>query len=329
LINNQSSEKLSRGADIAFSYAPGKIILSGEHAVVYGCPAIAATLDRGVRIAVQSRQLEQKGPVLKASGLGFSGLVCPDPSGEGPEVLRRALSRLTELYSNRICDLELMADSAIPAGRGLGSSAALSVAMVRGLHRFFEEPISPKAVEELALALEKVFHGNPSGIDHTVISQGGLIWYKKENSQIIAEKIIPRCVMHFAVGLTGPHGGTLQAVQALRNRALRHEGLYQHIFSGISQISTEMRLAISEGRLAAVGELMNLNQGYLNALLVSTPELEKLCTLAREKGALGAKLTGAGGGGAVIALVEDDPKTIVDAFTKAGYLSFATKCETG
>ncbi len=327
-MSNESSENLSGGADVAFSYAPGKIILSGEHAVVYDCPAIAATLDRGVRIAVQSRKLHQKGPVLKASGLGFSGLVRPDPDGEGPEVLRRALAKLIELYGDRICDLELMADSAIPAGRGLGSSAALSVAMVRGLHRFFEESVSTELVAELALALEKIFHGNPSGIDHTVISQGGLIWYKKESSCYIVEKIIPKRAMHFAVGLTGPHGGTLQAVQALRSRASRHEGLYQYIFTGISQIATEMRVAISEGKLAAVGELMNLNQGYLNALLVSTPELEKLCTLAREKGALGAKLTGAGGGGAVIALVDDDAKPIVDAFTKAGYLSFATKCET-
>ncbi len=327
-MNHEQSENLGGGADIAFSYAPGKIILAGEHAVVYGSPAIAATLDRGVRIAVQLRKSDQKGPVLKASGLGFVGHVRPDPDGEGPEVLRKALTRLVELYGDRVCELELMVDSAIPAGRGLGSSAALSVAMIRGIHRFFGEYVSSEVVAELALALEKVFHGNPSGIDHTVISQGGLIWYKKESTDACVCKISPKRVMHFAVGLTGPHAGTKQAVQALRSRASRHEGLYQHIFAGISQIAAEMRLAITEGKLAAVGELMNLNQGYLNALAVSTPELEKLCTMARDKGALGAKLTGAGGGGAVIALVDDDPKPIVDAFAKAGYLSFATKCET-
>lgn len=321
-------ENVFSGVDVAFSYAPGKIILAGEHAVVYGCPAIAVTLDRGIRIAVTSRALGKKGPLLKAVGLGFSGPVRRDPDGEGPEILRKALIRLIELYGDRICNLELVADSAIPAGRGLGSSAALSVAIVRGLNRFFEESVSAEVEAELAFELEKVFHGNPSGIDHAVISQGGLIWYKKENPKNITKKIISQRTLYFAVGLTGPHAGTIQAVQALKQRAKRHEKLYQYIFEGIAQIVNEMHAAILEGKLASVGELMNLNQGYLNALSVSTPEIETLCALAREKGALGAKLTGAGGGGAVIALVDDDPKPVVDAFTKAGYLAFASKYET-
>lgn len=316
------------GVDVAFSYAPGKIILAGEHAVVYGCPAIAVTLDRGVRIAVTAKALANKGPVLKAAGLGFSGLVKMDPNGEGPEVLRKALARLIELYGDRVRNLELVADSAIPGGRGLGSSAALSVSIVRGLNRFFEESVSPEVETELSFALEKVFHGNPSGIDHTVISQGGLILFQKKLKKNIVKKINLKRTMHFAIGLTGPHAGTLQAVEALKQRTKRHEKLYRHIFDGIHQIVDEMHIAIAQGKLASVGELMNLNQGYLNSLAVSTSEIEFLCALARDKGALGAKLTGAGGGGAVIALVDDDPAPIVDAFTKAGYLSFASKCET-
>ncbi|MDA0712694.1 MAG: mevalonate kinase [bacterium] len=319
---------MSSGVDVAFSYAPGKIILAGEHAVVYGCPAIAATLDRGVRIAITERTAKQNGPILKASGLGFSGPVKLDPNGEGPEVLRKALARIVELYGARVCNLELVADSSIPAGRGLGSSAALSVAIIRGLNRFFEETVSTIVEAELAAELEKVFHGTPSGIDHTVISQGGLIWYQKVAAKISVCKLSVNRPMHFVIGLTGAHGGTFQAVQALQLRAKRHQELYQHIFSGITKIVESMKTAIVEGKLAAVGELMNLNQGYLNALGVSTPEIENLCFIARDKGALGAKLTGAGGGGAVIALVDDDPKIILEEFTKLGYLSFTSKCET-
>jgi mevalonate kinase len=265
-------------ADIAFGYASGKIILAGEHAVVYGHPAIAAVLDRGVRIAVTDRASDSlgNGPVLRAAGLGFVGLVRPDPAGEGPDVLRRALERLAQLCGERVRQLEFIADSAIPGGRGLGSSAALSVAMVRGVYRFFDEAISPESVAELALELEKIFHGNPSGIDHTVISRGGLIWYQKQESRPNIEPIESKRPMRFAVGLAGPHAGTMQAVQALRHRAKRHEAAYKHIFDGIANLVCEMRLAIQEGRLAAVGELMNLNQGYLNALAVSTPELEAL-----------------------------------------------------
>lgn len=314
---------------IAFSYAPGKIILAGEHAVVYGHPAISLSIDRGVRIKVQERTHLSGpiGPTLKATGLGFVGCVIPGVDGEGPLVLRQALERLVELLGERVRDLDFTAESAIPGGRGLGSSAALSVAMIRGAKQYFGEPLSKDEEARHALELEKIFHGSPSGIDHTVVSHGGLICYQRAQEPKI-EPILMSRPLSFAIGIAGPHGGTLKAVEALSVRASRHPERFKHIFEGIANLVGEMKESLKNGQLAAVGELMNVNQGYLNALSVSTVELENLCGIARGCGALGAKLTGAGGGGAVIALVEEDPASVVTAFEKAGFLAFSTTCES-
>lgn len=312
--------------DAAFGYAPGKIILFGEHAVVYGQPALAATLNRGIRVAVSERHDDVRGPIVK--GLGLSAR--PDPGGEGPDALRRALAKLVELFGDRVQRLTFVVDGAIPVGSGLGSSAALSVALLRGVTRFFEEDaLADDELVKHAFALERVFHGNPSGVDHTVVAKGGLLWFRRGESDAAAlvERVAPPRRMRFAVGLAGPHAGTKHAVAALRDRARRHEAAYVRIYEGIGALATEARAHVEQGAYAAVGELMDLNQGYLNALGVSTPAIEALCAIARERGALGAKLTGAGGGGAVIALVDDDPAPVVRAFSAAGYAAFETEVE--
>lgn len=322
--------------DAVFGYAPGKVILFGEHAVVYGQPAIAGTIDRGIRVAVTQRDARadaahHDGPLFRSHSLGLRAR--PDPNGEGPEGLRKALAVLVELYGARVTNLVLSAEGTIPAGAGLGSSAALSVALLRGVQRVLDEPpLSDQALVERAFALERVFHGNPSGVDHTTIALGGCVAYRRGDDARgapAAERLkVPRR-LRLAVAVAGSHGGTARAVSALKDRARRHQGAYQRIYEGIGALATEGRIALEEGALGAVGELMDLNQGYLNALGVSTPAIEALCATARERGALGAKLSGAGGGGAVIALVEDDPAPVVRAFEAHGVPSFATEIVDG
>lgn len=311
-------------ADAAFGYAPGKIILLGEHAVVYEQPALAATLDRGVRVVVSRG--EGPGPVLRGTGFGIDiERVRPDPDGSGPAALRLALERLVELYGDRVRELSFVIDGAIPAGAGLGSSAALSVAIVRGVRRYFGEDAPDDEVIADAFELERVFHGTPSGVDHSTIAHGGLVWFRRVGEDIDLERVeIPRR-LRLAVGVVGSHAGTSHAVGALRERARRHERAYQRIYDGVGELVTEARECLRTGNLGALGELMDINQGYLNALGVSTPGLEALCAIARDRGALGAKLTGAGGGGAMIALVDDDPTPIVRAFSAAGYSAFAAE----
>jgi hydroxymethylglutaryl-CoA reductase len=316
--------------DAVFGYAPGKLILFGEHAVVYGQPAIAATLDRGIRVAVTARAGED-GPILKSHGGGLPARARPDPEGEGPERLRKALSVLVELCGERTRSLVFSVDGAIPAGAGLGSSAALAVAMIRGVHRFFGDgeaaELPTDALIERAFALERVFHGNPSGVDHSVIARGGCFLYRKEPASALGtvEPVQLQRRLRVAVAIAGAHAGTAHAVGALRERARRHPEEYRRIYEGIGALATAARGHLEAGELGAVGELMDLNQGYLNALGVSTPAIEALCAIARDRGALGAKLSGAGGGGAVLALVDDDPTPVVRAFEAAGYQAFASE----
>jgi len=316
--------------DVVFGSAPGKVILFGEHAVVFGQTAIASTIDRGIRVAVTHRAGATDGPVLKSMNAMLPGRSRPDPDGEGPERLREALALLRSLCGDRVRSLSFSVDGAIPAGAGLGSSAALAVALVRGVHEFFDEHIDDAALIERAFAVERVFHGNPSGVDHTTIVSGGVIAYRRDLGSGAATATPVRLARRvpLVVGVAGPHAGTKNAVTALRDRARRHQAHYDHLYAGIGALADAAKGHLERGELAAVGELMDLNQGYLNALGVSTPAIEVLCATARERGALGAKLSGAGGGGAVIALVDDGPDAqgaIVRAFAAAGYAAFATE----
>ncbi|MFZ9888227.1 MAG: mevalonate kinase [Myxococcota bacterium] len=313
-------------ADAAFGYAPGKVILLGEHAVVYGQPALAGTLDRGVRVAI-SRAGNADGPWLRGSGFGIDVVgVRPDPGGAGPESLRRALGTLVQLYGERVRELSIVVDGGIPAGSGLGSSAALSVAMIRGVHQFFGEELDVETVIRDAFTLEGVFHGTPSGVDHSVIARGGLLRFEKSSSGEVTLTELPlRRRLRLVVGLAGAHAGTAYAVAALRERSKRHPKAYERLFHSIGELVSEAQRCLADGHLAALGELMDLNQGYLNALGVSTPAIEALCAIARDRGALGAKLTGAGGGGAMIALVDEDADPVVKAFQAAGYNAFETE----
>jgi hydroxymethylglutaryl-CoA reductase len=310
--------------DAHFGFAPGKVILFGEHAVVHGHPAIAAALDRGIRVAVTERDVDD-GPVLRSNNAALPTRCRPDPGGEGPERLREALAVLREALGPRARRLHFSVDGAIPAGAGLGSSAALAVALLRGAHALFGVELDDDELVERAFALERVFHGNPSGIDHTTIVRGGVVSYERAQGAVVGHATslsLPR-PLHLAVGVAGPHAGTASAVGALRDRARRHPDHYGRIYEEIGALARSARKHLENGRYGAVGELMDLNQGLLNALGASTPAIESLCAIARERGAAGAKLSGAGGGGAVIALVDDgDADAVVRAFAAAGYAAF-------
>ncbi len=316
--------------DAHFGYAPGKVILFGEHAVVHGQPAIAAALDRGIRVAVTERDADD-GPVLRSNNAALPTRCRPDPGGEGPERLRQALAVLRDALGPRARRLHFSVDGAIPAGAGLGSSAALAVALLRGAHALFGQQLDDDALVERAFGLERVFHGNPSGVDHTTIVRGGVLLYEKAGGAAVGQATslrLPR-PLRLAVGVAGPHAGTAAAVGALRERARRHPAAYQHLYDGIGALARAARGHLEGGAYGAVGELMDLNQGLLNALGVSTPAIESLCAIARERGAAGAKLSGAGGGGAVIALVDDgDPEAVVRAFAAAGFHAFSTTLST-
>lgn len=308
------------------SYAPGKIILVGEHAVVYGAQAIALPIKTGIRVAIAKLPEEKlgAGPVIRGVGAFFTGEFSQS-SKTSPAILKTALAYLVEAFGPSLLDLVIVADGNLPPGRGLGSSASLSVALIKGIFRYFSWDLTEVELKKHALALETIFHGQPSGIDHSVVIKEQVIGFRRKNGEphIWAIKPIPR--LKFVVGIVGPHDGTKNAVRELSERRKRHLRVYDQIFSGLDEIAVSMEQSLINGRVASVGELMNVAQGYLNALSLSTPEIEKLCSLARMKGALGAKLTGAGGGGAVIALIDGDGLDLNSAFLAQGYQSFITE----
>lgn len=272
------------------SRALGKIILAGEHAVVYGYPAIATTINMEVRIIAKQSQ---------TPGLVFLNPKI-DPEHKSAFLFVEVLPKLKQLLGQRVGELEFRIDSDIPGGCGLGSSAALSVGLIRAILDFFGESKSIAQIVDIALELEKIFHGNPSGVDHTVIAQESLIWFQRGNF----EKIIPKKPLNFKILMGSPHAGTLAAVQAVRKRYEEDPVEMTQIFEAISELTFKMRTAIEQGDLSEVGRLMTQNHILLKQLGVSTSELDTLCEKALKQGALGAKLTGAGGGGCVIALVK-------------------------
>lgn len=268
--------------------ARAKIILAGEHAVVYGHPAIAQPIDLEVRIhAIKSLE----------PGLVFLNPKM-DPQHKSDSLFAQVQPKLVSLFGDRVEKLVFEIDSDIPGGCGLGSSAALSVGLIRAALEHFGESGSPEEIALMALELEKIFHGNPSGVDHTVIAHEDLIWF--QNGQV--EKINAYRPLKFSIMMASPHAGTRAVVEAVRQRRLQDEVAVNKIFSGISEIVFSMRSQIEQGNLREMGLLMNRNQRLLKQLGVSTPELDQLCEQAIQNGALGAKLTGAGGGGCVIAL---------------------------
>jgi mevalonate kinase len=296
-------------------HACGKAILLGEHAVVYGVPAIAVGIDRGAR--AQAVALDH-GP----SRLLVRGWNIAVRENEDQHDIARAFRAILESVRSATPGfgphaVEVEAD--LPPGGGLGCSAAMGVAIARAL----EPRLGPSALQERAMAWEQVFHGNPSGVDAAVAARGGCAMFRKGAG---LEAVRVRGALHLCVGNTGMASSTKSMVEAVARLKARRPEVVDKSFEGVRSLVANARLAIEAGDRVALGRLMDLNQMLLGGLFVSTPEIERLCGLARDAGALGAKLTGAGGGGSVIALVPTQAvaDAVLLAWKGAGFSGFAT-----
>lgn len=292
--------------------AAGKVILLGEHAVVYGAPALAAGLDRGA--------------VARAEPAAEDRLVLGVRSaraGDGSDTAR-ALAALRASLGAPPQAVE--AELEIPAGAGLGASAALGVAIARAVVLSAEpssELASPACVERVlgaAAAWEGVFHGNPSGIDAAASAAGGCIQFSRERG---AEPVRLARALPLAVAVAGPPASTREMVGAVARLRERRPEIVDKAVDGITALVKNARLCLEAGDLPGLGRLMDLNQMLLSGLMVSTEALERACATARRAGALGAKLTGAGGGGCVIALADLDPEPVLEAWRAEGLSCFA------
>ncbi len=288
----------------------GKAILFGEHAVVYGQPALALALPDGVR-ASAARAAE---PCLRIPAwrveLG-SGTHPPEQ-----EALARWFETLRRLMDEPCLVLEV--EPQLPAGGGLGSSAALAVAALRAVAGLQQRPLANEQLEEHALELERIFHGDPSGIDTAAAARGGLIRFRRSGGQRVVERLAPRAALRFVLAYTGSSGNTGELVAGVRRLREARPRSVGRILNQIGRVADDGARALTAGRLEELGALFDENHGLLQALRVSTPQLDALVHAARAAGALGAKLTGAGGGGSLIALSAGEPDKLALALRQAG-----------
>jgi mevalonate kinase len=295
--------------------ACGKVILLGEHAVVYGMPAIAVGIDRGVR----ARATPVAGDVNTLAVSGWNVSVRDDEDSHDLARAFRALIRAVRADSPSSGTHAVEVDAELPPGGGLGCSAAMGVAIARAL----DPRASEDSLQSHAMAWERVFHGNPSGIDSAVSARGGCVLFRKGEP---LEAIRARGALHLCIGHTGVASGTRAMVDAVAKLRARRPEIVAKTFEGIRSLVNNARLAIEAGDRFALGRLMDLNQMLLSGLYVSTPEIERMCELARGAGALGAKLTGAGGGGSVVALVPSSAvaEAVLGAWKAETFDGFAT-----
>ncbi len=305
--------------------ASAKIILFGEHAVVYGQPAIAIPIQDVRTSAAVSIDASISAPIIEAKDLKVETAL---DAATYPEAIVPIIKAI-ELVHQKIVKLpktgwRLTVWSKIPIGRGLGSSAATSIAIIRALTRAMMKFLSPKDLIKYSFEIEKLHHGTPSGIDNTVISLEKPILFRKDHEPAA----IQSGSMFFVVGDTGVTKKTGDIVAQVAEAKAKDPDQYDHIFSQIGTIARQGSLALKDGDVKKIGKLMNENHILLQRIQVSSSELENLIDVAKTKGALGAKLCGAGKGGCMVAVAKDGTAAgiIASELIKAGAArSFTTK----
>jgi len=324
IIEELKQQKLKTGTvaaekepDDHTSFGYGKIIIAGEHSVVHGTHAVASPItlkmkarawprkeDQDVHIMIPRWGVEQK--------LEFGA--------DHKYSIYHSLEMILDSLNLRNKGLNLEIFPEVPRAMGMGGSAALAVAIIRALNDQFNLALTDKEVQELSLKSEHIVHGGASGIDNTVSTYGNLIMFQKgeppKMETITLKKSIP-----IVIGLSGVESMTAKMVARVRESQNKYPEWHQKIFEQMDELALASREAIENYDLERLGMIMNLNHGYLNVLRVSSPEVEELVEISRNNGALGAKLTGGGGGGAMIALC-DSQKTqekVKEAIRKSGY----------
>jgi mevalonate kinase len=303
--------------------APAKLILCGEHAVVYHRPAIALPLESIRALAQVSEGPPDSGIHIVAPDMQrewSASNSADDPLGE------LVFSTLRHLGAP-LTDLRITLASDIPIAGGMGSGAAVATAIVRALAAYIGCVLPHADVSALVYSCEQRYHGTPSGIDNTVIAYEQPILFKRQHPPTpdgelpppIIERISIATPFTLIIGDTGKRSETHQPVGEVRRRWQNDPDSYEPIFDQVGDIVQQARAALEAGSIADLGPLLNQNQALLETMGVSSPELEHLVKAARAAGALGAKLSGAGWGGIMLALADSHTRApVAKALRHAG-----------
>ncbi|AKS42268.1 hydroxymethylglutaryl-CoA reductase, degradative [Wenzhouxiangella marina] len=291
----------------------GKIILLGEHSVVYGRRAIAAPIPLAIQARIEDTR---EGIELIIPRWGVEQRL--DFDAKRPPSFTRSMARLLESLglTGRGMRIEIFPN--VPRAMGLGGSAALAVAVIRAMNVHFGLGLSDARVNELAFECEKFAHGTPSGLDNTLATYGDVTLFRA-GEQPMREVIELPEPLPIVIGMSGVESLTAKTVTRVREAWKKNPAIYERIFDEIDGLVGLGLDALKTSDYDTLGEMMNVCQGLLNAMQVSSWELEELIQIARNNGALGAKLTGGGGGGSIIALAPENSAGVARAIRAAGY----------
>jgi len=310
--------------------APGKAILVGEHAVVYGRPALAVPVsDVRARATVRTGSVGQ-GLVIRATDMGMMVSLHESDGGAAAVPLRLTVTNTLDLLKvDPNPDLVLELSSQIPIARGMGSGPAVATAIVRALCTWYDHGLSDQAISDLVYETEVVLHGTPSGIDNTVVAYERPVYFCRNTDGPPHEMrtLSVGSPLLLVIADTGLGASTREAIDRVRAAWEADKATYEAMFDQIGGLVETSRQAIAQGDVETLGEQMNDNQTILQQLGVSNGALDHLVSVARRAGALGAKLSGGGLGGCMIALAcDEDAQRVVSEALRCARASqvFAT-----
>ena len=284
--------------------APAKVILIGEHFVVENEPAIVTAVDLRAKVRVKTNNSGLIRIFSKNynSSITFKSHKTTEIEKKSIKIFRPFIKIIEELDKEfkRELGLNIEIDSEIPPESGMGSSAAVSVATSAALLKALGLKYSVNEILNLSLEAEKIVHGKPSGIDNTISTYGGTIIYRRNEGFLPLESNFSD--IDIIVADTGIPRNTGELVKKVRILKNKYPKVFEPLYHTAGRLAIEAAKALRNEDFESFGELMNINHGLLSAIGVSLYELEQLVYTARRNGALGAKITGAGGGGAIVAL---------------------------
>lgn len=292
------------------SSAPGKIILFGEHAVVYGRPALAVPVAQ-VHADVEVSNSSRAGIWIDAPDVNLHAELNSLPSDHPIACVLHNFLFLARV--SPFPNLEIKISSTIPLASGLGSGAAVTVALTRALAAQLNYSMTDEEVNAFAYEIEKLYHGTPSGIDNTVVTYARPVYFVKGQPMETFNVGRPFTMV---IADTGISALTKASVGDVRKLWEADHQKWETLFDKIGEIAKQARKSIENGKWEMLGELMNKNHSLLQEMTVSSPELDRLVEAARTAGALGAKLSGGGRGGNMIALVQPEIEESVSSSLK-------------
>jgi mevalonate kinase len=302
----------------------GKVILFGEHFVVHGVPGIVSALDSTADAEV--KRLDTGGIIVRDERTGAKGYTEKKKlqQKESIERMLKAMGMNPEEVS-----LDIWLGGNLPGFSGIGASAASSVAIARAIADEFGMNLSDERINEIAYEAEKAYAGTPSGIDNTAATFGGLIWFRKNlaGGPNTIERLNIKEPVEIIMANSGIVADTKEMVLGVAERKKKYPEKYDQLFKHAEESVFKARKPLEDFNLKLVGELMNDNHRLLQGIEVSCKELDYLVDLARRNGAYGAKLTGGGGGGCIVALTpgKELQEKVAEAIEKEGFKVLRTK----